>query len=114
MAMSSRWNASHDRKRTATTNDGHRQWQTSRPIWAIDPITLGWNQLLEDAASRQLRSRQLECPAGLDQEVVTLARAMRGLPVAWIITDTDGSIRFLGPAACGLLRPAGTGQSRRP
>ena len=25
------------------------------------------------------------------------------MPVAWIITDTEGRIRFLSPAACGLL-----------
>ncbi len=90
-------------KELRRSDEDHRQWQTARPILGEDPITVGWNQLLEDAASGQLCDSNTRNPADLDQEVVTLARAMRGLPVAWIITDTSGSIRFLGPAACGLL-----------
>ena len=83
-------------------SNGARGWQTARPIVGADPITIGWNELLEDVANRG-QGAQPRVPAALDQEVVTLARAMRGLPVAWVITDTDGIIRFLGPGACGLL-----------
>ncbi|MGB7328494.1 MAG: ATP-binding protein [Rubripirellula sp.] len=75
-----------------------------RPVIGCDPIADGWNGLIEtldrhqeqdDAATRQTNS--------LDHEAVTLARAMRGLPVAWVITDNDGGIRFISPAASGML-----------
>ncbi len=83
---------------------GQRRWQTTRPIIGSDPITVGWNELIEDVTyTQQSESDNLRAPAALDQEVITLARAMRGLPIAWIITDTEGKIRFMGPAACGLL-----------
>ncbi len=82
---------------------GQRQWQAARPIIGSDPITNGWNELLEEISHAQQGSGQSRAPAALDQEVVTLARAMRGLPVAWVITDTEGRIRFLGPTACGML-----------
>lgn len=80
---------------------GRPSWESVRPIIGHDPATLGWNQLVEDAATQQHAPQRR--PASLDHEVVTLARAMRGLPVAWVITDTEGSIRFLAQAACGLL-----------
>ncbi len=83
---------------------GMRHWQTARPILGSDPITDGWNELIEDATCTQQGHTQAHrAPATLDQEVITLARAMRGMPVAWVITDTDGLIRFVGPAACGIL-----------
>ncbi|MGI9472785.1 MAG: ATP-binding protein [Rubripirellula sp.] len=82
---------------------GQRGWQSARPIASSDPLAVGWNQLLEDAAESHDTDRNARGPADLDQEVITLARAMRGLPVAWVITDGEGVIRFLGPAACGLL-----------
>ncbi|MDG2220378.1 MAG: ATP-binding protein [Rubripirellula sp.] len=82
---------------------GERQWQVARPILSSDPISLGWNQLLEDVNQRQRSEQKPRVAAALDQEVVTLARAMRGMPVAWVITDTEGIIRYLGPAASGLL-----------
>ncbi|TWU49793.1 PAS domain-containing sensor histidine kinase [Rubripirellula reticaptiva] len=75
-----------------------------RPVIGCDPIADGWNGLiatldrqqeLGDAATRQINS--------LDHEAVTLARAMRGLPVAWVITDKEGGIRFISPAASGML-----------
>jgi signal transduction histidine kinase len=90
-------------KELRRTKEGLRQWQTVRPIVSGDPIAIGWNQMLEDVSQHQQNDLESRVPAALDQEVVTLARAMRGLPVAWIITDADGYIRFLGPAACGLL-----------
>jgi signal transduction histidine kinase len=82
---------------------GIRQWQLARPVISADPISVGWNQMLEDVTQHQQDEIDSRVPAALDQEVVTLARAMRGLPVAWIITDAEGTIRFLGPAACGML-----------
>lgn len=90
-------------KELRPTQSGHRQWQTARHIVGADPITDGWNQLLDDVAQNQRREEAPREAAELDQEVITLARAMRGLPVAWIITDGSGRIRFLGPAACGVL-----------
>ncbi len=91
-------------KELRRSQQGQRQWQSVRPIIGADPITFGWNRLLEDISTCE--SAPDRVPAALDQEVVTLARAMRGLPVAWIITDTEGSIRYMGPAACGLLNLA--------
>lgn len=83
--------------------DGDRRWQSTRPIVGADPITDGWNELLEDIQTVQDDAEAARRPAPLDQEVVTLARAMRGLPVAWVITDLDAQIKFLGPPACGVL-----------
>lgn len=83
--------------------DGQHRWQAARPVIGADPITSGWNELIEGIAHAEEGSAAAREPAALDQEVVTLARAMRGLPIAWVITDTDAQIRFLGPAACGLL-----------
>jgi signal transduction histidine kinase len=80
-----------------------RQWQAVRPIIGSDPITLGWNELLQDATGSYDNESHERAPADLSQEVVTLARAMRGLPVAWVITDVDGLVRFIGPATCGML-----------
>jgi signal transduction histidine kinase len=85
--------------RTAGTED---RWKAARPLFGSDAVALGWNGLL-DAASRNEPATQTRRAAALDQEAITLARAMRGLPIAWIITDAAGAIRFLGPAACGLL-----------
>jgi signal transduction histidine kinase len=83
------------------SRDGRRRWQATRPIIGSDPITYGWNELIEDVQHAHQESAR--SPAPLDQEVITLARAMRGMPVAWVITDLDGRIRFLGPAACAVL-----------
>ncbi len=85
------------------SRDGRGRWQTTRPIIGIDPITHGWNELIEDVQHAQQDAARSRSPAPLDQEVITLARAMRGLPIAWVITDMDGRIRFLGPAACAVL-----------
>lgn len=83
------------------SRQGRRRWQATRPIIGSDPITSGWNELLEDVQHAHQATQR--SPAPLDQEVITLARAMRGMPVAWVITDLDGRIRFLGPAACAVL-----------
>ncbi len=79
------------------------QWKSARPIIGNDPITDGWNELLHEVS----RSHQTEIPdrstAALNQEVVTLARAMRGLPVSWVITDREGRVRQISSPACGLF-----------
>jgi signal transduction histidine kinase len=80
-----------------------QRWRSVRPIIGTDSITEGWNQLLEEISSRSQPTTPSREAAALDQQVVTLARAMRGLPVPWIITDIDGNLRFLSPAACALL-----------
>jgi len=89
-------------KELRRARDGSRQWQIARPIVSSDPISRGWNQLLEDVTKHNGDDTP-RVAAALDQEVVTLARAMRGLPVAWVITDTEGIVRYLGPATCGML-----------
>jgi signal transduction histidine kinase len=78
-------------------------WTSARPIIGSDPITQSWNELLLSIEASQTSPSISRSPATLNQEVVTLARAMRGLPVAWVITDRKGLIRFTSPAACGLL-----------
>ncbi|QDT10012.1 sensor histidine kinase [Planctomycetes bacterium K23_9] len=78
-------------------------WKSVRPIIGSAPITHSWNELLQCVGQSQIPIATDRNPAELNHEVVTLARAMRGLPVAWVITDRDGRIRFISPAACGLL-----------
>ena len=85
-----------------STDDGPR-WRTTRAVIGADPITDGWNELLEDIQTIQQDAARARQPAPLDREVITLARAMRGLPVAWVITDLEGRIKFISPAACGVL-----------
>ncbi|TWU59890.1 Sensor histidine kinase YycG [Rubripirellula tenax] len=80
----------------------------ARSVFGNDPVADGWNQLMETIHFFHMQSSapqsQTDRPtASLDKEAVTLARAMRGLPVAWVITDNDGNIRFMSPAACGML-----------
>ena len=79
------------------------RWQAVRPIIGSDSITEGWNELLEQVAKNSVPHAAVRAGAALDHEVVTLARAMRGLPVCWVITDLEARIRFLSPAACGLF-----------
>lgn len=79
------------------------RWAAARPIVGVDPVTEGWNELLLCVEQSQRAPVVRRAPAELGLEVVTLARAMRGLPVAWVITDRHGSIRFTSPAACGLM-----------
>ncbi|MDM4016575.1 PAS domain-containing sensor histidine kinase [Roseiconus lacunae] len=78
------------------------RWKTVRPLIGADPITEAWNELLQEAASAT-DADDSRSMATLDQEAVTLARAMRGLPTAWVITDLDGRMRFISPPACGLF-----------
>ncbi len=80
-----------------------RRWRSVRPIIGTDSITEGWNELLEELSPQAQPDTPSREAAALDREVVTLARAMRGLPVPWIISDTDGKLRFLSAAACGLF-----------
>ncbi len=76
---------------------------TLRPIIGSDPVNQSWNDLTDQLAARIPSSEPARTTVTLDQEVVTLARAMRGLPIAWMVTENDGSVRFAGPAACGML-----------
>ncbi|QDT06693.1 Sensor histidine kinase YycG [Rubripirellula lacrimiformis] len=77
-----------------------------RPVIGSDPIADGWNGLLDSLKSNAaaVDDRSSRPPATLDREAITLARAMRGLPTAWVVTDINGLIRFVGPVACGLLQ----------
>ena len=74
-----------------------------RPIIGSDPVNQNWNDLIDQLMMAIQNEDATRTMVTLDQEVVTLARAMRGLPVAWAITENDGSVRFIGPAARGLL-----------
>lgn len=78
-----------------------KEVKAARPIIGKDVASTGWNSLLH--AAQQCTNVPGVRHSTIDVEAVTLARAMRGLPIAWVITRTDGSIRFLSPAACGLL-----------
>ncbi|NND97050.1 MAG: PAS domain-containing sensor histidine kinase [Pirellulaceae bacterium] len=83
---------------------GHPEgWRSVRPIIGQDRITEGWNELLDEVAHANAAQTAPRSAAALDQEVVTLARAMRGLPAAWAVTDDSGRIRFISSAACALL-----------
>lgn len=74
-----------------------------KPVIGDDDLVDGWNDLLLKAQSADMPSDQLRGTATLDREAITMARAMRGLPIAWVVTDTIGQIQFLSPAASGLL-----------
>ncbi|MDV6033531.1 MAG: PAS domain-containing sensor histidine kinase [Phycisphaera sp. RhM] len=78
------------------------RWRTVRPIIGQERITEAWNELLREAESGCTASDE-RAPASLDQEAITLARAMRGLPAAWVITDLDGRLLFISPPACSLF-----------
>ncbi|MEM6468567.1 MAG: HAMP domain-containing sensor histidine kinase [Planctomycetota bacterium] len=77
------------------------RWQTVRPILGDDTITRAWNELLAEAE----KSRPLHAPveATLDEDSLVLSRAMPSLPVAWVITDVDGRMLQINPAACNLF-----------
>lgn len=78
------------------------RWKNARPILGQGEITAAWNELLHEAAISQERTPDRES-ASLDQEAITLARAMRGLPTAWVITDLNGRILFISPPACNMF-----------
>ncbi|MCC9601499.1 PAS domain-containing sensor histidine kinase [Stieleria sp. JC731] len=77
-------------------------WRQVRPLIGEDPITEAWNELLREATVSHEPS-ETRTLATLDQEAITLARAMRGLPTAWVITDLDGRMLFISAPACGLF-----------
>ena len=81
----------------------HDVARTPRRILADDPVCDGWNRLLDLALANVSSDTMHRAIAPLDREAVTLARAMRALPVAWVITDTDARIRFISPVALGML-----------
>ena len=80
-----------------------KEVHAARPIIGSDVACRGWNSLLRSTQSQACEPNRKQRHSTIDVEAVTLARAMRGLPIAWVITRNDGSIRFLSPAACGLL-----------
>ncbi len=81
----------------------HNIATTPRRIVADDPICDGWNRLLDLALANVSSETLHRTIAPLDREAVTLARAMRALPMAWVITDNDARIRFISPVALGML-----------
>tara|TARA_R110002049_G_scaffold27321_3_gene94414 strand:+ start:51460 stop:53040 length:1581 start_codon:yes stop_codon:yes gene_type:complete len=83
--------------------DSPQDARSARSIIGADDAVAGWNTLVHDAQRNSLGVTDSHRHAPLDREATTLARAMRGLPIAWVITGPDGSIRYLNPAACGLL-----------
>ncbi len=84
-------------------NEIHDVANTPRRILADDPICEGWNRLLDLALANVSSDTMHRTIAPLDREAVTLTRAMRALPVAWVITDNDARIRFISPVALGML-----------
>lgn len=85
-----------------TSGGKPERWKTVRPIIGHDRVTEAWNELLREAESAAMHASE-RVPAALDQEAITLARAMRGLPTAWVITDLDGRLLFISPPACSLF-----------
>ena len=78
------------------------RWQSVRPILSSDEVADAWNELLKEAQTGTSPTSE-RSSATLDQEAITLARAMRGLPTAWVITDLDGRVLFISPPACSLF-----------
>ncbi len=78
-------------------------WNDARRIVDPTPVAVAWNDLL----CRACRDLPIDEPkrtiADLDDEVVTLARAMRELPAAWFVTDCNGCIRLANLAAAELF-----------
>jgi signal transduction histidine kinase len=92
-------------------NEPHR-WHSARPIIGRDPITAAWNELLREAepSGRVADDRPAadgdRQSAGGDGQAATLARALRGLPAAWVITDLDGRMVFWSDPSCNLFQLA--------
>ena len=79
------------------------RWQSVRPVIGKDRITQGWNELLAEVKKSSINQLPQRSSAALDQEVITLARAMRGLPTAWVITDKGGRVKYMSGAAYALF-----------
>ncbi|MEM9586420.1 MAG: ATP-binding protein [Planctomycetota bacterium] len=82
---------------------GHVDWRSARPIFGSDPVTDGWNRLLTQVNESNQSTETVRQVAPLDEEATTLARGMRALPLAWIISDSSGRLRFANPATYRLL-----------
>jgi signal transduction histidine kinase len=76
---------------------------TPRRIISADSACNGWNRLLDMALSNANLNSSDRASAPLDREAVTLARAMRDLPTAWVVTDSDGRIHYSASATNHLL-----------
>ena len=82
---------------------GSPQEVSANRLLATDPIAGAWNRMVDrwegpgdcetGSPSADLRS----------SHAITLARAMRGLPAAWIISDAEGWIRYISPVAAKML-----------
>lgn len=80
-----------------------KSWKDARKIVDPNPLALAWNNLLDHAGHLPALNEKTRSVATLDDEVITLARAMRDLPSAWLITDRDGLIRNAGLSAAALF-----------
>lgn len=80
-----------------------RSWKDARKIVDANSVAIAWNSLLDQAAVGPETKELTRTTAALDDEVITLARAMRELPSAWLITDSDCVIRNAGSSAASLF-----------
>ncbi len=86
--------------RTSSSKHG---WKDARKIVDANPLAIAWNDLLDQAAGEPVTVEPTRTIAALDDEVITLARAMRDLPSAWLVTDGEGVIRNAGSSAAALF-----------
>ncbi len=75
----------------------------ARRIVDANPVAVAWNGLVDSAAGVSQGTDPVRAVAALDDEMITMARAMRDLPTAWLITDLDGTIRIAGTAAAAIF-----------
>ena len=80
-----------------------RSWKDARKIVDANSVATAWNRLLDQAAAGAEPKEPVRTTAALDDEVITLARAMRELPSAWLITDGDCVIKNAGTSAAALF-----------
>ena len=80
-----------------------RSWKDARKIVDANSVATAWNSLLDQAAAGGEPKEPVRTTAALDDEVITLARAMRELPSAWLITDGDCVIKNAGTSAAALF-----------
>ncbi|MGV3485880.1 MAG: sensor histidine kinase [Planctomycetaceae bacterium] len=78
-------------------------WKDARKIVDGNTVAVGWNALLDQVATVHEPIEPARTLAALDDEAITLARAMRDLPCAWVITDREGHIRNAGSSAAALF-----------
>ena len=79
----------------------HRGDLPPRSILGNDPLLAAYNRWI-DGVTKATPS-PARSTAKLDQDAITLTRAMRNMPTAWIITDREGVIVDLHPRAAAML-----------